>query len=599
MTSDTLATIRRRALAQLMPPPRRRLSDWIEGNVFLPDGVSSLPGAVRLWPFQREIADAIGDPTIERVTLVKPVRVGFTTLLTGALGGYIANDPAPILCLLPTEADCRDYMVSDIEPIFSASPVLAGLIGDDRDETGRNTILSRRFPGGSLKVVAAKAPRNLRRHNVRVLLCDEVDGMEAGAEGSPILLAERRTLSFADRKIVIGSTPVFEDASHVLRSYGQSDARVFEVPCPECGDFHEIGWGDIHWPEGEPLRAHYVCPSCGSVVEERHKPAMVAAGRWRATRPHVEGHAGFRLNALVSLLANASWGKLAAEFVDGKDDPSRLQTFVNTILGQGWRESGEELDEGELSGRAEAFSLEAVPEAALAVTAGADVQRDRIEVTFLGWGRDGAAFVLGHRVVWGRYDDDATWSELDGVLKMRFPHALGGTIGLDAAAIDSGDGETMEAVYRFAFPRYGRKIVAIKGAPGNRPWIEKSKGKVKGGRLFIVGVDGLKSHIVARLARTRSIRFSDTLPEVWYEQLASERVVVRYAKGQPQRRFERISGRAAEALDCVVYAFAARQLVNVNWDSREADLRRDGSGAPARKPPTVIRGNWLSGVRGG
>jgi phage terminase large subunit GpA-like protein len=320
---------------------------------------------------------------------------------------------------------------------------------------------------------------------------------------------------------------------------------------------------------------------------------MVAAGRWRATQPHVEGHAGFRLNALVSLLANASWGKLAAEFAEGKDDPARLQTFVNTILGQGWREAGEELDDGELSGRSESFSLDAVPEAVLALTTGIDVQRDRIEATFVGWGSEGTAYALGHKVIWGRYDDESTWTELDGVLKTRFPHALGGAIGLDAAAIDSGDGETMESVYRFAFPRFSRKIVAIKGAPGSRPWIERSKGKVKGGRLFIVGVDGLKGHILARLARARSIRFSDSLPAVWFEQLASERVVVRYSRGQPQRRFERIPGRAAEALDCMVYAFAARQLVNVNWDSRMADLRQSIENL-ARKPPRQIRNQWMN-----
>ena len=591
MTNETLTTIRRRALASLLPPPRLALSQWIERNVFLPEGVSSLPGAVRLWPFQREIADAIGDPAIERVTLVKPVRVGFTTLLTGALAGYVVNDPAPILCLLPTEADCRDYVVSDIEPIFSASPTLSGSIGDDRDEAGRNTILSRRFPGGSLKVVAAKAPRNLRRHNVRVLLCDEVDGMEASAEGSPILLAEKRTLSFADRKIVIGSTPVFEDSSHVLRSYAQSDGRVFEVPCPDCGELHEIGWGDIQWPEGAPERACYACPFCGSLVEERHKPAMVAAGSWRATRPHVQGHAGFRLNALVSLLANASWAKLATEFLSSKDDPALLQTFVNTILGQGWRESAEELDESELAARAEEFSLEALPGEVLAITAGADVQHDRIEVTFIGWNREGESFILGHVIVWGRYDDVGTWSELDDVLKMRITHPLGCDIGVDAAAIDSGDGETMEAVYRFAFPRFHRKIVAIKGMAGNRPWIERSKSRPRGGQLFIVGVDGLKSHIVARLARGKSIHFSDTLPAVWFDQLASERVVVRYSRGQPQRRFERIPGKQAEALDCVVYGFAARQLVNVNWGQRESDLRRGRPQAPAA--PKVIKGKWI------
>jgi phage terminase large subunit GpA-like protein len=67
----TLAEIRMRSLCVLVPPPRLRLSDWIEENVRLPQGVSALPGAVRLWPYQRDIADAISDPCIERVTLVK------------------------------------------------------------------------------------------------------------------------------------------------------------------------------------------------------------------------------------------------------------------------------------------------------------------------------------------------------------------------------------------------------------------------------------------------------------------------------------------------------------------------------------------------
>ena len=170
-----IAEIRARALRSLLPPPRLRLSEWIEANIRLPEGVSALPGRVRLWPYQREIADAISDAEVERVTLVKPVRVGFTTLLTGAIGSFVANEPAPILALLPTESDARDYIVSDIEPIFSATPALRGLVGDDADESGRNTLLHRRFPGGSLKIVAAKAPRNLRRHTVRILLVDEAD----------------------------------------------------------------------------------------------------------------------------------------------------------------------------------------------------------------------------------------------------------------------------------------------------------------------------------------------------------------------------------------------------------------------------------------
>ena len=468
MPLDRITEIRREAMQALCPPPKLQLSEWIEANVRLPEGVSAQPGPVRLWPFQREIADAIGDPFIERVTLVKPVRVGFTTLLTSAVASFVANDPAPILCLLPAEADCRDYMVSDVEPIFAASPAVAAVLSDERDESGRNTLLSRRFPGGSLKVVAAKAPRNLRRHNVRLLFIDEADGMEATAEGSPIVLAERRTLSFPDRKIVLGSTPVHEDTSHVLRAYAQSDQRIFEVPCPACGTFAEITWDAITWDEDAPESARWRCPHCAEEIEERHKPAMVADGRWRALRPEVQGHAGFRLNALVSLHANAAWSKLAIEFLAAKDDPTTLQTFVNTILGQGWRADGEELDESALMARAEPFGLDLIPAEVLALTVGCDVQHDRIERTYCGFTDVGQMLVLGHRVIWGAWDAEETWAELDGLLTERFPHELGGKMAIDAAAIDAGDGTTMHRVTYFCRARTRRKVVAIKGAPARQ-----------------------------------------------------------------------------------------------------------------------------------
>ena len=585
--------IARRAMRSLLPPPRQQLSDWIEKNVQLPDGVTAQPGPVKLWPFQRKIADAMGDPMIERVTLVKPVRVGFTTLLTSALASFVANDPAPILYLLPTESDCRDYVVSDVEPIFGATEVvsraLSGAAGSG-DDLDRNTLMSRRFPGGSLKVVAAKSPRNLRRHNVRVLMIDEADGMEATAEGSPIMLAEKRTMSFPDRKIIMGSTPVHADTSHVLRAYELSDKQVFEVPCPECGARHELMWDAIRWDDGKPETAHWVCPSCGSVVEETKKASMVAAGDWRATAPHVRGHAGFKFNALVSLHANASWGKLAAEFVASKDDPTTLQTFVNTILGQGWSGEGEELDEHALARLVvPGLGLEAVPADVLMITAGADVQHDRVEVTFAGWTEGGRCDVLAHRVVWGAWNDDETWGEVSDLLGMTWQHALGGRIGVEVAAIDSGDGTTMDKVLAFTTGR--RKVFPIKGMGGNRPLVERShSSRASLKKLWLVGVDTAKHLLFGRLAAGASIRASDSLPPVWFEQVTSERVVTRYVRGQPTRSFQRIPGKRAEALDCLVYATAARSMVSLDWSKRRDEL---GGHRFEKKKPKADADPWI------
>lgn len=574
----------------LRPPPRLPLSQWIEGNLRLPEGISALPGRVHLWPYQPAIADAIGDPAIERVTLVKPVRVGFTTFLTGAIGSFIVNEPCPVLVLQPTEADARDYVVSDIEPIFDATPSLAGILSDDMPEGERNTLLHRRFPGGSLKVVAAKSPRNLRRHTARVLLVDEADAMEVGKEGNPIRLGERRTLSFANRKIVIGSTPSFEDTSHVLREYAESDQRIFEVPCPQCCVFTEIMWRHIEWEQDKPETAAFRCPHCKELIHERHKPAMVKAGRWRAQKPEVSSHAGFRLNALVSLLANASWGKLAKEFLQGKDDPSELQTFTNTILAEGWSGAAE-IDENDVASRAEPFSLEAIPPEVLVITIGVDVQDDRLEATVCGHTKTHGCLVLGHIEIWGSYLDDTTWFELDELLKTRWPHPHGGRLKVDAACIDAGDGEHLERVLSFTGPRLSRRVWAIKGASGARPAFQISKSKIKGARLAIVGVDGLKGQIFEKLARGRMIRFSDSLAPVYFEQLSSERRVVRYRKGQPVRTFVRIAGRRAEALDALVYSFAARSAVQVQLAAREAALKEPAASAKPKQSPAA---NWAS-----
>ncbi len=575
------AEVLARARRALIPPPRLSLPEWIETEMRLPEGVAATPGPVRLWPFQRGIAEAIGDPAIERVTVVKPVRVGYTTLLTCAIAAHVANDPAPILCLLPAEADCRDYVVSDLEPTFAASPAVASVLSDDTAEGERNTILSRRFPGGSLKIVAARAPRNLRRHTARVLFIDEADAMDVTPEGSPILLAERRTLSFPDRKIVMGSTPVFEETSAILRAWAASDRRIFEVPCPECGAFAEITWDCIRWPEGRPEAAAWACPACGALIEESRKPAMVAAGRWRALSPEVKGHAGFRLNALVSPHENAGWGRLAAEFLAAKDDPTSLQTFVNTILAQGWRGEGEEIEESELLARAEGFGLEAgLPAEVLAVTAGIDVQHDRLEVGLVGWSEDGVPHALGHRVIWGHWEEGETWGELDRLLARRWPHASGGTLGLDAAAIDAGDGVTMAQV--MAWARGRRMVFPVKGAGGMaRPVIERQGTKTKSGRLWIVGADAAKSWIFARLARPGAFRISAELPEIWAEQVAGERMVTRYRHGRPVRRFEPIPGRRSEALDCLVYALAARQMIAPDWRAKRAEAEgRAAHGGP-------------------
>lgn len=572
----------------LKPPATVPLADWIENSIFLPAVASALPGKMRLWAYQRGICDAIDDPNIERITVQKSARIGYTALLNGVIASYVSNQPCPILALQPTVDDARDWSL-DIEAMFEASPDIRGLLKDEADETGRSTMMNRRFGGGSLKFIGAKSARNLRRHTAKVLVMDEVDGYEISQEGDPINLAVQRTLTFRDRKIISGSTPVF-DFGPVTRLYEQSDKRIYEVLCHECEKFHEIIWGSIQWPEGKPEEAYWVCPGCGSVVEERFKAGMVANGRWRATAPEVLNHAGFRINALISPHFNASWGKLAAEFIQAKRNPETLQTFVNTVLGQPWKSEGDDLDEHELIGRREAFDLQNIPEEVLWLTAGVDCQDDRIEVVITGHCLDGSVLVFKHEVFWGPIDGNQIWEDLDSLLAQRFQHPNGATIGIDACTVDSGDGGHTGIVVNYTRARFGRRVVAIKGVSGfARAFLQRSSSKSP---LWLVGSDAVKSQLFQRIARGNSFRFSHELSPVYFEMLTSERRVLKYIRGRPEQRFERIVGRRAETLDATCYAWAARQLIGQKVEAREAEL---ASVTAAPRAARVIRSRWLTG----
>ena len=605
----------RRCLALLKPAPKLSMSEWAEEHFRLPERSSAQPGRFKLWRYQRDWLDVIGDDVTQRITLEKSARIGFTKCLMACIGGFAANKPCSLILLVPTDSDTKRYATDEIEPSFAETPALRGLLGRGRID-GRNTMTMKTFVGGgSLKILAARSPRNLRAHDAKVLVVDEADGMEVTSEGDPIALAEKRTLAHADRKIVVGSTPTTEGLSVVDKLYKESDQRIFEVPCPHCGSFFEILWPHIRWPEGQPEDAYCECPHCGERIEERFKAEMIEGGRWRITRPEVKGHAGFRINALVSLFANARWSILAQEYLKARRaGPMELQVFANTVEGRVWKQSIDSIDEASLLKKAEHFGMvHAFPVEVLAITAGIDTQNDRLEVSFWGWAIDGTGFALGHTQIWGSTLEQATWDELDVALDTTWQHPRGWAIGVDAAAIDSGGtGSGAESrtqqVYDYCAPRYGRRILAVKGVGGARVEWERSKKKDLRCRLQLIGVDPIKTEIMERLAalpwldeagspskeergsegaiRSRNpqaLRVSADLPPEWFEQMTSERRFIRYVRNRPLVEFRPTrAGLRNEAFDCAVYARAVLNAVKIDYAERAARRPATATAAPAK-----------------
>lgn len=582
--------LRRDALALLRPPPPVDLAEWAEATISLPAAIAAVPGRIRLTPLQRGIARSMGDPDAPRVTILKSARTGYSTLLGAYIAYRASNAPGALLAVLPAESDARNFIASLLEPIIDASPAVRGTL--DRDLTGRDNMTFRAFPGGSLRVVSAGAPRNLRAVYADTLVIDEADAfpVDSGGEGDPVKLAERRTFTATRPKMILGSTPVDEATSRVWREYQLSDRRVFEARCPHCGEHSEILWRNIQWQPDQPATAFWVCPANGCAVHEgAEKRSAIEAGRWRATRPEVIGHHGFRMNALSSLLPAAAWPLLAGEFLEAKKSPETLKVFVNTLLGEPWRDDDSGFDESELAGRAEPIGLDRMPTEILWLTVGVDVQDDRIEAAVVGHQRDGEAAVLDYRVLWGPVDGEEVWRELDDLLRETWPHPGGARIGISAAAVDGSDGDHLPHVDSFCRGRFGRRVVRIKGAPGfTRAPLQRST--QKGAPWFLVGVDAVKAALLNRLARPGMVRFSDGLPPEFYEQLCSERIVTKYSRGRPVRAFERVKGMRAEALDAVAYALAVKGLIGQNLDARAAEL---STPAAPKAAPRVARSRWM------
>lgn len=586
------------ALAMLRPPPRLPLSQWAERHFRLVDESSAKPGRFRLWPYQREMMDAMGDPSLERVTVIKSARIGYSKALFASIAAAAANNPCAMILLVPRDEDCRRVAVEEIEPAFDQSPTLRGLIETSRID-GRNTLTRKSIVGGgSIKILAARSPANLRSHDAKMLFIDEEDGMELTSEGDPISIAIMRTFAHADRKIIRGSTPRDEHTSTIAKAYDQSDRRVFEIPCPHCGVFFELMWNHIVWRKGEPSSAAAACPNCNKLIAESSKIQMAAAGQWRATRPDVVGHAGFRLNTLISPLPNASWPKLIEQFESARGSgPAEMQVFVNTVLGQPWKTSLDAIDERQLRDRVEDFGL--IPSAAgenrfpadvFLVLAAVDTQDDRFEIGFWGF-NEIEAFFLAHEVIWGDPADSVTQDELDKLLKSSWQHPNGWRIGIEAAAIDS-QGHKTQAVYDFCAPRLARKIYPIISRPGPRKIWAPAKGKTKDKvRLFIVGHDEAKTIILQRMVippldekgdpSPGRFRYSQDLPSESFEQLTAEKRVVRYVRNRAVVEFRPKSpGLRNEALDMACYAMALRHSLRINFVERRA---RRGSDPVARK----------------
>ncbi len=580
-----------REIAQLWaPPPKLTVTQWADSKRKLSPESSARVGQWKTRPYQREPMDAFTDPTIHTIVMMVARQTLKTEIELNCLGYAIDQDPGPMLVVQFRDTDCKKWSKIRLAPMLRDTPCLRGKVSTEKSRSGENTFEYKAFPGGHLSAVASASPGNLAALPIRYLFCDEIDKYpaSAGGAGDPISMAQGRQEEFWNRKTMLACTPTAKGYSRIEQAYEESDKREYELRCPKCGEFQIPKWSQVKWDSAAPSRkkqcasARYVCANkaCKAEWTDIDRTAASVNGRYRATGPF-NGVAGFRVSGLARIGTKLS--ALVDEFLKSKDNNEALKTFVNEQLAELWEEPGEAPEYRTLIERQEKYPLGTVPAGGLILTAGVDVQRDRIEVEIVAWGRNRESWSVEYRILEGRTSEPAVWAKLADLVNETFPHESGAQLPISRMFVDSGDGTMTNDVYAWVRTQPEERVTAIKGddragmsgVPVSQPSPVDGviAGKKFGLKIKRVAVSFFKGELYSRLRlrpptpqeREQGVGFppgychfceGKNYGDEHFKQLTAEQLVTRKLKNGRTKWGWRKDGRN-EALDCRNYARAA------------------------------------------
>jgi phage terminase large subunit GpA-like protein len=606
----------------LRPEPDILVSEWADAHRVLPQKSSAEPGQWRTsrTPYLREIMDAMSATSdVEEVVVIKAAQVGGSEAILNVLGYIIDHAPGPVLLVQPTVELGKRFSRQRVEPLIDATPRLVGKVSEHRSRDARSSMLSKEFMGGLLVITGANSAVGLRSMPARWLLLDEIDGypMDVDGEGAPIELAEARQRTFPRSKRLKVSTPTIAGTSPIERAYDVTDQRLYYVPCPHCGEMQPLEFARLKWTKYElpPEKAVYECRACEEPIEEHSKTEMLVLGEWRAENPEADPRRrGYHISALYSPVGWMSWGEIAEQFVAVHRNPLKLRVFTNTVLGETWRERGEAPEWERLFQRREPYALGTVPRGGLVLTAGADVQKDRIVVEIVAWGRGKTSWSIDYGVLPGDTADleAGPWHQLDELLARVFPHEDGAEMPIRMLAVDSG--YNTQTVYSWCRKYPLNRVIAVKGQASGGVLIGtpspvdinmRGKRPVYGYKVWPVCAGVAKSELYGWLrleaptndeAHPAGFCHFPEYDDDYFKQLTAEHLVSRKTRrGFVTLEWELIPGRENHVLDCRSYARAAAALVGldrwqeVDWAAHERAISPDAP--PLRPPPT--RDPWI------
>jgi len=607
---QTLATATR-------PRDRLTVSQWADRHRWLSSKQSGEAGRWRTArnPILREIMDCLSlHSTVDEIVIMKSSQVGITEATVNWLGYIIEHAQAPAMVLMPTLESRDAWKAQKLNPLLTDTEAVRNVLGGNRSRDAANRQDMIDFPGGILFLAGGNSPNSYAQKSARYLVMDDLDRFpeEVGDEGDPVALARGRLKAFTRSKLLLISTPTVKGASLIEREYELTDQRHYHVGCPACGAYQSLKWGNLKTSRPIANRAWYECEHCGGEIEEHHKPALLADGRWVADKPEVRRR-GYHINALYAPIGlGPSWLELSHEWITAHEDKAALKTFLNTHLGETWRDETANLTAHELEARMEDVPMRTIPVGCLELTVGVDTQDKWLAIQLLGWGAN-HLWIVEYHEIHGDTMLDETWQRLEEYLNTPLVNAFGHKLRIRAAGIDS-RGHRGEQVRRFVNRTSLRiPVFAVQGSTMriNRPIAHNPshpdktwRGKtIQGGYgVWNVGTEHCKDHLLNRLVsdaghgpEDRVIRFCAELPTEYFNGLLSE------YKDPVKKRYVQKKGakhKRNEPLDTLVYAWAVGHHKNIligrsrygridphYWERRAQVLEVQAEQKPEGPPP--------------
>lgn len=535
-------------------------------------------------PYMKEILLCISDISTKKITMMCSAQIGKTEMLLNVLGRYMHLDPCPILFVQPTVDDAKSFSKERVEPMIRDTKILKELVSrvNKRQE---GTVQEKMFPGGYVRFVGANSASGLASRPIRITLLDEVDRfpLSAKKEGDPVKLAERRTNNFFDSKNIRVSTPTDDATSKIQLLYLASSQEEWCLPCPYCGEYQPLEFEQLKYEN--LIEPEFECKFCGQTGNESlWKSARQLNGKWIAKFPTEKENRGFHLNALASPWL--TWKEIVKEYEEVKNDDFQYRTFVNTVLGKTFSVNLESaMDYEALYERREDYGAE-LPDDVVILTAGVDVQDNRLETEVVGWAYGYENYGILYRDFPGDPGKEDVWLQLDNFLRKKFYFKDKKYLLITACLIDSG-GHHTGSVYKYVYKKEKRGIYAIKGQGswgvnilnGFRKTTKKGVPSIN---LLSLGVNALKDLTYSRLSIMQGpgcCHFPKSSTQGYsidyFKGLTSE---VKVKKSTPKGikiNWEILDGRRNEPLDLRNYATAGIELIPIDLNDKKYSRRKE------------------------